>query len=366
MQKQIKTKIFYFVLGVTIAVGITSVFAYSIFAPDVGFTPTDDTWDVEDVGGALDNLYETARCSQELVGTAWDYNYFGQRDIFVAPCKGTYKLEVWGAQGGSYNSTYFGGYGGYSTGNILLKRTEKVYIYVGGAGSNAAATGTTKTLNGGYNGGGQGGGTSTAVVGFASGGGATHIAKKDGLLTTLSSSLNDLLIVAGGGGGSWYQTSGYTLTLKGGAGGGYIGNSASGTMSTSAHTYTSGGTQTTGGKTGSYNTNVNAVTGQFGKGGGNTSCGSGSGGGLYGGGNTNCVAGGGGSSYIANPFLTDKAMFCFGCAESSNESTKTISTTGSSSERNTSTCSSGYSSSPISKCAKTGHGYAKITLISLD
>ena len=56
MQKLIKAKLFYLVLGVTIAIGITSAFAYSIFAPNVGYIPTDTNWSVEDVGDALDNL----------------------------------------------------------------------------------------------------------------------------------------------------------------------------------------------------------------------------------------------------------------------------------------------------------------------
>ena len=46
-------------------------------------------------------------------------------------------------------------------------------------------------------------------------------------------------------------------------------------------------------------------------------------------------------------------MYCYNCEESSDESTKTISTTN-------------VSSDPISGSAKIGNGYAKITLISVD
>lgn len=46
-------------------------------------------------------------------------------------------------------------------------------------------------------------------------------------------------------------------------------------------------------------------------------------------------------------------MYCYNCQESSEEFTKTISTT----------CTS---ATPTSACAKSGNGYARITLISTD
>ena len=50
--------------------------------------------------------------------------------------------------------------------------------------------------------------------------------------------------------------------------------------------------------------------------------------GFYGGGQGKTAYGsGGGSSYIGNPLLTNKAMYCYNCEESSEDSTKTISTT---------------------------------------
>ena len=65
-----------------------------------------------------------------------------------------------------------------------------------------------------------------------------------------------------------------------------------------------------------------------------------------------CPAGGG-SGYIGPPFLTKKSMYCYNCQESSEESTKTISTT----------CNS---ETPTENCAKKGNGYARITLISVS
>ena len=65
------------------------------------------------------------------------------------------------------------------------------------------------------------------------------------------------------------------------------------------------------------------------------------------------AGGGGGSGYIGNTLLTNKVMYCYDCEESSEESTKTISTT----------CSE---ETPTSYCAKKGNGYARITLVSID
>lgn len=78
--------------------------------------------------------------------------------------------------------------------------------------------------------------------------------------------------------------------------------------------------------------------------------GGGGGGGLYGGSTGFGHSGGGGSGYIGNSLLTNKAMYCYNCEESSEESTKTISTT----------CAE---ETPTSNCAKIGNGYARITYI---
>ena len=63
--------------------------------------------------------------------------------------------------------------------------------------------------------------------------------------------------------------------------------------------------------------------------------------------------GGGGSGYIGNSLLKNKVMYCYNCEESSEEDTKTISTT----------CSEEI---PTTNCAKKGNGYARITLVSID
>ena len=82
-----------------------------------------------------------------------NFAYTGGAQTFTVPETGTYKLEVWGAQGGTgyYNGTYLsGGLGGYSVGNKNLTAGNVIYIYVGGVG------GTGSNPSGGYNGGGDG------------------------------------------------------------------------------------------------------------------------------------------------------------------------------------------------------------------
>ena len=265
--------------------------------------------------------------------TEWTFDYTGEEQTFEVPVNGTYKLETWGASGGNY-SNYTPGYGGFSVGTINFKKSELIYINVGGKGISST---------GGYNGGGN---TSYNAGG---GGGATHIALKQGLLSTLENYKSEILIVSGGGGGSG-SFNGYS----GGAAGGYIGNNGKGTYNGK------GGTQNVGGASPGYSGSTGTAGGKglFGSGGNGGSeslfsAASGAGGsGFYGGsgGGARDGGGGGGSSYIENPLLTDKSMYCYECTESTEESTKTVSTT----------C---VSEVPTENCAKQGNGYARITLI---
>lgn len=258
---------------------------------------------------------------------------------FKAPKTGTYRLETWGAQGGG-NDLYLGGYGGYSVGNINLKKDDILYITIAGKGNYISCT-DSSLISGGFNGGGTGKCSSNRNAG--SGGGATHIATESGLLSTFSDKLTNLLIVAaGGGGGAMTSTSNYGI---GGSGGGVTGVANSPVGNTYKNT---GGTQSSGGTSG-----TGKYSGSFGQGGSSSSYwGSGGGSGLYGGGTVYYGGGGsGGSSYIANNNLTDKVMYCFDCEESNESSTRTIATT----------C---HSETPTSNCAKEGNGYARITYIS--
>lgn len=129
---------------------------------------------------------------------------------FVAPRDGSYKVELWGAQGGggAYNSavTRAGGNGAYTSGVISLNKGEELYIYVGGKGIDG-----TSTSAGGYNGGGNGGIDSSDGDDSGGGGGGSTDIRYNG------TSINDRIMVAAGGGGAARYGTGYVagaLTLN--------------------------------------------------------------------------------------------------------------------------------------------------------
>ena len=308
----------------------------------------------------LDNEIKSFKSKIVVVGkpinytgdTVFNFDYTGSEQTFVAPVSGTYRLETWGAQGGNANENYLGGYGGHAAGEAFLAKDTALYINVGSEGSTCA---TTASCLGGYNGGGNAKAHTDDYSRAAGGGGSTHIALKSGLLSILENYKSDILIVSGGGGGG-----NYTNFYNGGIGGhagGYIGSAATNYLSDNQSILgriSTGGTQ--------KNAGCNSISkdcGSFGKGGDSSmteyhdAAGSGGGAGYYGGSAANIGPGSGGSSYIGNSNLIKKVMYCYNCEESSEENTKTISTT----------CSE---ETPTSYCVKKGNGYARITLISID
>ena len=328
-----------------------------------GINNTKDEFTINDINGDISvdvindsTEYDTEASLECETNNTWDFDYTGSEQTLTIPITGTYKLETWGAQGGSANETYVGGYGGYSNGQIALDINQKIYVNVGGTGITDDDFDASTYVNGGYNGGGTACGYKDKLA--SSGGGATHIATSAGLLSSLSNKKANILIVAGGGGGGGYQQEGYSGA--GGSGGGFQGatttyNFPNGTTSNNNPT---GGTQISGGFGGGNldgNSRYSWLNGIFGIGGGSRASGqsvSGSGGGgFYGGDASWGGSGAGGSGYIRNSLLSNKAMYCYNCQESSEESTKTISTT----------CTS---ATPTKNCSKQGNGYARITLIS--
>lgn len=304
------------------------------------------------------DLYFNFKISSYVVN---EYGYTKKYEKFIAPHDGLYKLEVWGSQGQS--STYStvlneGGYGGYSVGEIILKKNDILYVAVGGN------TKDDNLLEGGFNGGGY-----TYVKYVGCGGGATSIYDSliaDGQLQNYINNISNILIVAGGGGGGQtYQSLEQGVgnySGQGGHGGGYIGGNGTPNTST-VYGYGMGGTQTAGG--GSYIISmppeVNSVAyGSFGKGAtlryyfelvGSYLTSSGGGGGFYGGGSIEHGPAGGGSGYIQNSKLSNKYMVCYNCATSSEEKYKTIS-------------NYNVSETALSDYSKKGTGYAKITFLS--
>ena len=123
---------------------------------------------------------------------------------------GRYKLQCWGAQGGSSGAGYSGGKGGYSEGILTVNNSMTIYAFVGGQGSTSG--------NGGWNGGGGSSGyseyTSGNTYGYSymgCGGGATDFALETSSMSYSSrrtnrsdASLKSRMIVAGGGSGGAY------------------------------------------------------------------------------------------------------------------------------------------------------------------
>ena len=262
---------------------------------------------------------------------------------------GYYKLETWGAQG------HRGGRGGYSEGIAKLTAGQLLYIYIGS---------TTDGGTGGYNGGGTRSryitGSGNVIQSNGGGGGATHIALKSGLLKNLADNIDSIIMVAGGGGGGYVdKTSTSTTGMTYGSGGGYTGTSSRrATNSGGDSGQAKGGSQTAGG-------NKNAGFGY----GANTSSSAG-GGGFYGGAGGGVVGsteynGGGGSGYINSTYLLSgkRFMFCSGCSESKDDGIYTVNVHGTSTLRDTENCPNGYSSNPVSRCAKLGNGHARITYL---
>ena len=161
------------------------------------------------------------------IGTVWNFDYTGGVQQITLP-KGKYKLQCWGAQGGtSYGSSNgVGSKGGYSEGVITITETTTFYVFVGGKGSRGSST---SLVNGGWNGGGASVGYSSYSSGGtdgesypACGGGATDISTitssmsySGGRTNRSAASLLARCIVAGGGaGGSYRYTVAETTTTE--------------------------------------------------------------------------------------------------------------------------------------------------------
>ena len=251
-------------------------------------------WVKDKAGNKINKTFEivqSAFCAYN-VGQVWNYNYTGGIQSFSTPCNGTYKLEVWGAQGG-----YNGGYGGYSSGTKSLSKTNIVYIVVGGQGNTISYSSTPSY--GGYNGGGNGG-DQQGTRHNGGGGGATHMSTTNrGTLSNYNSYRGEILLVAGGGGGSGGWEPSKYVVRKGGTGGGLSGGNGETHLSANS-VYGRGGSQTSSGVGGTFGTggsypNYSAKSALgvvliYGIGGG--------GGGWYGGGIDDSSGGGGGSGYI--------------------------------------------------------------------
>ncbi|HBF4082231.1 glycine rich domain-containing protein [Clostridioides difficile] len=201
--------------------------------------------------------------------TEWIFGYTGAEQSIILP-NGRYRLECWGAGANSLTNSAesYSCFGGYSKGELTLKKETTLHIFVG-------------QYTGNFNGGGKG------MTG--TGGGATDIRLIGGSWDNEQGLLSRIIVAGGAGAGSGY---GYT----GSHGGGIVGNNGEGSESR----WTAGATQTEGGRG-----QVGGLGGSFGK--GNRSSGDmtnapkfGGGGGWFGGAGSASIfaSGGGGSGYV--------------------------------------------------------------------
>ncbi|HBH3728263.1 TPA: hypothetical protein LR340_003762, partial [Clostridioides difficile] len=220
--------------------------------------------------------------------TEWNFNYANYvQNVSLPP--GRYKLECWGACGGTLGVSNWTecAKGGYSKGEVILKKRTNLCICVGQSGYEKLDTGSTLTRTG-FNGGGRTNAHSINGNFYSKyGGGATDIRTYYPRATWDSAEgLLSRILVAGGGGG---MKSNYAAARSIGHGGGYVGTNGIGRD----RDFCGGGSQYQGGT--SYDTEE--YHGSLGKG-GYGGIGVGGGGGWYGGaGSYSNECGGGGSGY---------------------------------------------------------------------
>ncbi|MBR1416338.1 MAG: hypothetical protein IJ572_00780 [Bacilli bacterium] len=87
MKKIFKNPLFTFIIG-TVIFSAVSVLAYSIVSSNVGFTPKDSSWEVENVSEALDDLYDrTNSIALKKICRYVDSEYGDESDHFSVGTK---------------------------------------------------------------------------------------------------------------------------------------------------------------------------------------------------------------------------------------------------------------------------------------
>ena len=263
----------------------------------------------------FDKFFESISETNDETSFSLVINYPCSSTTFCDPIEayikpGVYLFEVWGAQGGSgchqpSSSCIEGANGGHSAAVFNIRKRTRIFLNIGGKGTDSVKGGWYKSP-GGNNGGGDGGFDGARNHGNGGGGGGG---------TDIRLNNNDIssrIIVAGGGGGSQYVG-------KGGVGGGERGGDG---FTKNLGIGGKGGDQYNGGESKSTR---GATSGDEWKGGDGSNLngeylsdgGSGGGGGYFGGGGGACQkdhdegfagAGGGGSGYISNKHINFQGM----------------------------------------------------------
>ena len=232
----------------TIAPGIDKLDIYATPYDTSSIVKINGNTDIPDENGKITIVVSNTKIAEDIVytinvskkvGILKEYTSNEDYEEFIAPANGKYKIELWGAQGEV--SSVATSFGAYTSGEIELKRGEKLYIYVGKSGA-----------NGGYNG---GGGNYKSSKSPRTGGGATDVRLTSGTWNDVTSLRSRIMVAAGGGGHSGYNPATYS-----GSGGGL--NGYVGTAHPSVSYRGNGASQTTGGS-------GSKQSGGFGYGGGN-------------------------------------------------------------------------------------------------
>lgn len=201
-----------------------------------------------------------------------NFQYTGNYQTYTVPTTGYYKIECWGAQGGTENNSDTGNEGAYVAGTIKLEENKNLYVYVGEKGRYNGLY--NSILLGGYNGGGNSSDTSYVGEGrwTASGGGATDVRLVPGTWNDVSSLKSRMLVAAGGGGASGANMGSEQKCTAGAAGGltGYNGGTTNVWGNYAINHEGKGANQTDPGAGG---TNNNDYRGYFGLGGNGKSSG---------------------------------------------------------------------------------------------
>ena len=72
MKNIFNIKLLIFILG-ALMIGVSAAFAYSYVANEIGFTPDNNKWNVDNEKDALDDLYSLAICDDSMIGETWEY-----------------------------------------------------------------------------------------------------------------------------------------------------------------------------------------------------------------------------------------------------------------------------------------------------
>ena len=301
------------------------------------------------------------RAYWDYINAVWNYEYANNNNYtFTAAPQGTYTytIECWGAQGGSY-STYIGGKGAYTKGNISLEKSTILYVYTGASGDTGASgevfnNGTKRLLQ-------------RTDMYFCAGGGSTDIRLTNGAWNDFNSLKSRIMVAASGGGASSYHypaNGGYGGALTGGNGA-WDGVSCS--VNKNSRTPT-GGEQTRGGQNGlgCHSTQVDRAS--FGSPTLPQGSASGGGNGYYAGGDgthggNTTGTGAGGSSYISG-YSGCKAITSTSTASSISHSSSANHYSGKVFSSMTMTAGNASMPKPAggTETGHSGHGYARITL----